>query len=333
MNTYEKGIVSVIIPTYNRRRDLDKCITTILKQNYKKVEIIIVDDASFDGTNDYIKKKYPKINIISNKKNMGLNYCRNLGIFHSKGEYILLLDSDVELTNKRQINNMVNVIKKDSKIGCIGGVYEEPYPCVKAFNFDNELDFDIEDSNSLKECDYVGGGNLFFKKELGYKVGGFDEFIKGDSTEDEFCLGLKRMNYINLFGPKIAAKHNKSPIERNNIGLGIKQKKIRYNIRELWFNRNRLRYFIKNFGLRKGLKVFLLKFPKDIISVIAFIKQQFFNIKTNDSKKFDNFEERGLYLLFKIRLIFDPLIWNFVNIMKTIKSRKINFIEAKNEKS
>ena len=82
-------MVSVIIPAYNVERYIGKCIDSVVKQSYKDLEIIIVDDGSSDGTRDIIcssAKADKRITPIY-KENGGASSARNIGLEHATGEY------------------------------------------------------------------------------------------------------------------------------------------------------------------------------------------------------------------------------------------------------
>lgn len=90
-------LISVIIPTYNRKDMLIECIDSVLNQSYKNIEIIIIDDCSKDGTNDAINSRYynlQNIRYIRNSANKNAGYNRNLGYSISNGQYIIFLDDD-----------------------------------------------------------------------------------------------------------------------------------------------------------------------------------------------------------------------------------------------
>lgn len=90
------ALISIIVPIYNVEDYLEKCIKSILKQTYSKLEIILVDDGSTD--NSYLVcEKYSKIDsriVFIQKANGGLSDARNAGIEACKGEYIAFVDSD-----------------------------------------------------------------------------------------------------------------------------------------------------------------------------------------------------------------------------------------------
>ncbi len=87
--------ISVIIPTYNRKKYLKKALKSVLEQTYLPGEIIVVDDGSTDGTETWLKKKYPLVTLVQ-QPNRGVSAARNAGIEKSKGDWIALLDSDDE---------------------------------------------------------------------------------------------------------------------------------------------------------------------------------------------------------------------------------------------
>jgi len=93
-------MISIVIPTYNRSASLQQCVESILPQRYVDMELIIVDDASTDGTAAWltaVQQEHSFIQVIKNEKNAGVNYARNRGIERALGNYILFLDSDEQL--------------------------------------------------------------------------------------------------------------------------------------------------------------------------------------------------------------------------------------------
>lgn len=113
--------VSVIIPTYNRARFIKEALDSAIKQTYKDIEIIVVDDGSIDDTKDILSqyiKKYPDRVMYFYQKNKGVSYARNLGIRKARGEYIAFLDSDdIWLQNK--LEEQIREIKKNIEYGLV----------------------------------------------------------------------------------------------------------------------------------------------------------------------------------------------------------------------
>ena len=92
--------ISVVIPTFNRISLVARAIDSVLKQSLNPYEIIVVDDGSDDGTSEMIQNKYKSIKLIQQQNN-GVSAARNNGIKHAKGDWIGLLDSDDEWTEKK----------------------------------------------------------------------------------------------------------------------------------------------------------------------------------------------------------------------------------------
>lgn len=87
-------LVSVVIPTYNRRRCLAKAIESVQNQDRGPVEIIVVDDASPDGTADWTAAAHPEVRLIRNAVNRGVSASRNAGLAAARGRFIAFLDDD-----------------------------------------------------------------------------------------------------------------------------------------------------------------------------------------------------------------------------------------------
>ena len=112
MNSYFN--ISVIIPTFNRRHTLNRAINSVLNQTLKPVKIIVVDDGSTDGTDEWLQLHHPSIKLIS-QSNCGVSSARNLGIQHAQTDWISLLDSDDEWL-KDKLEKQVNLLLKNPNI-------------------------------------------------------------------------------------------------------------------------------------------------------------------------------------------------------------------------
>ena len=91
-----KELISVIVPVYNVKPFLEKCFDSIVRQNYRNLEIILVDDGSTDGSGDLceeLARLDSRVRVI-HKKNGGLGSARNAGMDAAKGEILSFVDSD-----------------------------------------------------------------------------------------------------------------------------------------------------------------------------------------------------------------------------------------------
>jgi len=96
MDRMNDGLVSVIIPTYNRSRIVRSAIDSVLAQDYPEIEILVIDDGSADDTREVMQQTYgdnPRVRYFP-KSNGGVSSARNLGIRECRGEFIAFLDAD-----------------------------------------------------------------------------------------------------------------------------------------------------------------------------------------------------------------------------------------------
>jgi len=124
-----RPLVSVIIPTYNRLHTLDRAIKSVLCQTNDNLEIIVIDDGSTDGTDNYIKNiEDDRIVYIKHEFNKGVSAARNTGIMASKGEFIALLDSDDEWMPEKTAIQLETFSKYGENIiaGCTGHYLIQP---------------------------------------------------------------------------------------------------------------------------------------------------------------------------------------------------------------
>src|SRR4051812_10001844 len=92
-----KNLVSVTIVTYNSGRFIKRCLESVLEQKYPQMEVVIVDNASTDGTVDILEQFAATCRIYYNTENLGFAEAQNQAIALSKGEWVLTLNPDVLL--------------------------------------------------------------------------------------------------------------------------------------------------------------------------------------------------------------------------------------------
>lgn len=114
-------LVSIIIVNYNGKHFLKEGLDSLFAMDYprEKLEIILVDNGSTDGSTEFLRKSYPEVKVLQNETN---NYCRanNLGIKASGGEYVALLNNDVKVDPK-WLAEIIKAFSADNRIGAITG--------------------------------------------------------------------------------------------------------------------------------------------------------------------------------------------------------------------
>jgi len=116
-------LVSIIIVNWNGKHWLKDCLPTIFTMSYTHIELIVVDNASTDGSVAWLKENYPKTVIVQNAKNLGFSHANNLGYKKARGEYILFLNNDTKVEN----NYVTELLKPFTSDPTIGGVQSKIY--------------------------------------------------------------------------------------------------------------------------------------------------------------------------------------------------------------
>lgn len=112
------GRVTVIIVSYNSLKDIDVCLSSVLKQEYPDFEVILSDNGSTDGTVAWVLAQYPRVKVIENRANLGYANGINAALPSAAGEYIAPLNVDTEVT-PGWLAAMVKVLASDAKIGAV----------------------------------------------------------------------------------------------------------------------------------------------------------------------------------------------------------------------
>jgi GT2 family glycosyltransferase len=202
----KKNEISVIIVTYNGKKWISKCLTSLLN-NDLPVEIIVVDNGSIDGTQDLIKTQFPQVNFIQSSSNLGFGRANNLGIKTSLeigSEYIFLLNQDAYLF-KCSLSKMINEINSNDKIGVLSPIHlagnEEEIdkgfsdyltpsitPNILAYKF-------LGKDQNLFETSFVNAAAWFVKASVFKDIGGFHPIFDHYGEDDEFATRLLKNNY------------------------------------------------------------------------------------------------------------------------------------------
>lgn len=174
-----KSLVTVIIPVYNAEKDINRCLESIVNQDYKNIEVLLINDGSHDNSLNILKeyeKNYKYIKVID-QKNIGVARTRNNAVKIAKGKYIMFVDND-DYIDSNYISTYINEIEKEDYDIVIGGYIRitEDKKILKKEQLSNEpfskfvimapwakiykRDFIIK--NNIKFLDYKIGEDVYF---------------------------------------------------------------------------------------------------------------------------------------------------------------------------
>ncbi len=190
--------ISVVICAYNETENLKAHLPLILEQNYPHFEVLLVNDASSDDTSVVLstfQQSYPHLKVLEleypeNHKRMGKKNPLSQGIQTCSHDIILVTDADCSPNSKYWISNMAKTIQGSTQIGLGYGPYQQnPGFLNKFIKFETIYTAIQYMSLSLWGQPYMGvGRNMIYKKELFYKVGGFEKHRHIASGDDDLFV-------------------------------------------------------------------------------------------------------------------------------------------------
>ncbi|MCI8362662.1 MAG: glycosyltransferase family 2 protein [Clostridia bacterium] len=295
--------ISIIIPTYNREKQLKECIESILKQNYNNIQIIVIDDNSTQNIENYINQiKENEINIeyYKNKENKGAGFGRKIGYKRAIGEYIIFCDDDDYYTDFNFFKKAVDILDKDDKISLILGNTTTMYEKQNILK-DNEFNF-----NELIPCkEYLEK----FQYKLVKPTSTFSTVFRKKILD---MAKLNEMNMVNdssiylralVYGNNAYAIKEPVGIYRvhsKNISSNIKVDFLKQNIEE--------KYIIKNMIEEKNIFNSKKWWNKQLILTLKYYIEgsnpSYINIKDICKWCDAKYKEFNIYIKVRIYIIF-----------------------------
>lgn len=213
MNLFKDNdiLISVIIPVYNVESYLNRCIDSVLSQDYKNIEVLLIDDGSTDNSSKICDKYVLKDNRIKvlHKENRGPSEARNTGINNAKGDYLIFLDSD-DFWCENFLSMCIGKIKIDKEyysiiIGSAQKYYMDngKYEYISKHFDDNNID----GKNGIETLKYI------LKQDIDYEWYSWRYLIKSDliiknlvefSAEISYAEDVEFMQKIFIMAEKVA---------------------------------------------------------------------------------------------------------------------------------
>ncbi|RME35162.1 MAG: glycosyltransferase family 2 protein [Thermoflexia bacterium] len=248
--------VSVIIPVWNGREYLPKCLDALLAQDYPDFEVIVVDNASADGSADLVAEKYPQVRLIRNLQNRGFAGGCNTGLQAAQGDVLVLLNQDA-IPQPGWLSSIVEALRNPQVgvVGCkllypdgetiqhAGGWIEWPLGLAHHFGRGEK---DNGQWDEPGEVDYVTGAAMAFWRDVLQKVGLMDEgFWPGYFEDADFCFRAREAGYKVCYVPSAVAFHAETTSVRDETRLSA------------YYQRGRLRFILKHLPPQRILTEFV----------------------------------------------------------------------------
>lgn len=252
--------LSIVVLSWNTRELLQSCLESLERAHDTVMrELIVVDNASADGSAEMVRERFPAAQLLVNARNEGYARGNNLGIAASRGEFVLLLNSDTEVRDG-SLDKLVGFLREHRGHGAVGAGLQNAdgsiQPCCMRFPtllvplfFDMNLDkrwprnpvmrryfMRDYDHRTSRDVDQPPGACLLLRREVLETVGLFDEELWLYFNDVDLCRRIRRAGWRIHYLVEAPVVHH--------VGQSTK----RFSTRVVEWHRNRLAYYRKHYG-------------------------------------------------------------------------------------
>ena len=253
--------VSVIIVNWNVRELLDACLDSLYRINATelRLEVIVVDCASDDGSADMVARRYPQARLLAQSENIGFSRGNNLGLAAATADFMLLLNPDTEVS-PGAIDMMRDLLRQRQDVGIAGphtlnsdgshqstrrrfptlatGVFESSWLSwlAPARTLDMYYMRDADDDDIL-EVDWAQGSALMLRRAVYDDIGGLDEGFVMYSEELDYCKRARAAGWKAMYHGGARIVHH-----------GGKSSEQASAMKQIHFHTSKLRYYRKHHG-------------------------------------------------------------------------------------
>ncbi|MDD5251269.1 MAG: glycosyltransferase family 2 protein [Patescibacteria group bacterium] len=282
--------LSIIIVNWNVRDLLDRCLASIFRLTKGIVfEVIVVDNASGDGSVAMIKEKYPLVHVVANRRNLGFAAGNNQGIRTARGKNVILLNPDTEIFIEDALTALVRFMTTHPDVAIVGPRINNPdgtlQPSVKRFpdllsqallmlkvqalwpsappfkkRLARDFDYDLE-----QPCDMVMGAAFMIRRKTLETVGLLDENYWIWFEEVDYCKMAAKMGLPTWYTPTATIVHYSG--QSFNQVFGPKKQEM--------FDRAARYYFLKHHGRRPWLVLLALRPFSAAFAWLAILPKKF----------------------------------------------------------
>ena len=299
----DSPVVSIIIVNWNGRHLLPDCLGSLAKISYKNTEIFFVDNASKDESVSYVKKYYPRIKIILNSKNLGYAEGNEVGFKNSKGEAILILNTDT-IVEKNLLDALGDTLYSASDIGAV-----QPkivmYPQTNLidsigsfflmngdlYHYGREKDPRLSMYNKEMDIFSAKGACILLRREMLEKTGLFDKDYFAYFEDTDLSMRIWLSGYRIVYTPKTTVYHKG----------GATAKQVVSSYIQFHSYKNRLCTYIKNLSFKYLCRVMPLTIIIYESASILYIVKRKVDISWAIQK---------------------AIFWNITHIKQTLQKRK-----------
>ncbi|HZY45723.1 MAG TPA: glycosyltransferase family 2 protein [Anaerolineae bacterium] len=246
-------LVTTVVVNWNGRAFLNKCLSSLVAQTYQSHEIILVDNASTDGSADYVEAKWPSIKVLRSRTNIGFAAGNNLAIQRSTGKYVALLNNDA-YAEPDWLAKMIEVVDQHQDVGMIAckmlfadrpTIINSTGICIDRVGIAwDRCGGEVESNDTEPPTEIFGpcAGAALYRRNMLSEIGLFDEDFFMYLEDVDLAWRARRSGWRCLYVPmaRVVHYHSASSTEgspfksfhlgRNKVWLIIKN----YPFAQLW---------------------------------------------------------------------------------------------------
>lgn len=266
--------VSVIIPHWNGIDILSDCLESLSRNTYPNLEILVVDNASTDGSSDWISLHYPNIKLIQNNKNYGYSGGCNRGAEASSGDYLIFLNNDTvhnedfieRLADFLNLNPQVSAVqpkilnyfdrnKFDYAGGCGGWIDILGFPFARGRLF---LDLEVDENQyeKIRPIFWASGTAMMIRKKDFELLGGFDDVFFAHQEEIDLCWK------IHLSGSQVWSIPSAVVFHKNAVTLPMFSR-----LKQYLNHRNSMLMILSNYSLPMSLYLVPIRIGLEFVAL------------------------------------------------------------------
>ena len=255
--------LTIIIVSWNVRALLRRCLQSIPSDS-PAVQVIVVDNASGDGSAEMVRAEFPHVHLIANEENRGFTAANNQGLALSHGRHLLLLNPDTEIVGNA-LATMVSYIDHNAAVGVVGPQILYPdgslqpsrrrFPTLATALVESTVVQEWWDDNqilrryymadtpddAIQAVDWVVGACMLVRRQAYEQVGGLDEGFFMYSEELDWCRRIKEAGWEVVYLPTATIIHHEAKSSDQVVAA-----------RHIYFQSSKVRYFHKHHGSLQG---------------------------------------------------------------------------------
>jgi GT2 family glycosyltransferase len=232
----ELPAVSVIIASHTGRQHLQRCLPALLADDYPDFQVIVVDNASTDGTAEFVEQEYPSVKVIRNALNLGFSRASNMGAAHAPGEYLAFLNQDA-VVRPGWLASLVVALEGHPKAALATPqilVLAQPHSINACGNQSHYTGLSFcrgagqpaGSFTQLEQVNAVSGAAFVMRKDVFEQLGGFDEDFFMYMEDIDLSWRARLAGYSSLYVPDATVYHD--------YALTFGPKKTYYQERNRW---------------------------------------------------------------------------------------------------